>query len=254
MTTLQKLKEVYNQQNKTKQEHLIDTEFEVLSFISLNKNKALLKLHQLITEFASHYSKILDFNRQISECVYSIYKQSYEPYRSMFNDETLFNNYHELFENFSNMYSSTHLKTIDIFNNYIDKISLLIEHSNEFKTYYSEMDAIKKEKDESFKYYQYYFNKLKKLNNANKKDNIRIIRNEEKFMQAHTNYLSKNYIAYDHLNLLDCNLFKKVNQCLFGIYDIERNLFKDISDNFNLNQRGIIDELKTAENKVSDVI
>lgn len=216
----------------------------------MNKHKAILKLQSLVNEFASYYSKLFEFNRKLSDCIFAIYKQSYEPYKSKFNDETLFHNYHELFDSFSSKYADVHLKTINIFNEFVPKLSELIKLSEDFTTYYNEMDGLKKDKEESFKSYNYYHNKLRKLQASNKTDKAKLLRNEEKYTKAHSDFIHKAYRAYDHLSHLDSNLYKRVNEVLIKVYTIESNLYNTIASSYN-EYSNLSKDIEESESKVS---
>jgi hypothetical protein len=264
-----------------KNEHQIDTEFEILSYASMNKHKALLKLRNLISEFSSYYAKLFEFNRDISECIFSLYNSSCEPYRSKYNNllmnfqnnsghskkssnnENLEptktktanfsssfsnNNHEEIFSNFSSNYNDLHLKINSIFNEFIPKISELIKLTDKFPSYYDEMDNLKKEKDECYKNYAYYQKKVSKLKKYNLKDD-KELRNDEKYSKALSEHLRISYTSYDHLNLLDCSLYPIVNKLIIEVFSIEKSIFSMISEHFN-NYDFLKDDIITSEKNV----
>ena len=263
-----------------KNEHHIDTEFEILSYASMNKHKALLKLRNLICEFSSYYAKLFEFNRDISECIFSLYNSSCEPYRSKYNNLLLNinnndkksnenleptktntanfsssfsnNNHEEIFSKFSSNYNDLHLKINGIFNEFIPRISELIKLTDKFPSYYDEMDNLKKDKDECYKSYTYYQNKVSKLKKYNRQDD-KELRNDEKYSKALSEHLKISYTSYDHLNFLDCSLYPIVNKLLIEVFSIEKSIFSMISDHFN-KYDFLKDEIVTSEKNVNFII
>lgn len=221
----------------------------------MNKHKAILKLQTLINEFSSYYSKLFEFNRQFTDVIFSIYNSDIDQYKSLLanTDDLITNNFQDYFTKITSQYADMHLNVINIFNSYIPKIYELGKSVERLDNYYEEMDILKKEKDESFKTYAYYYSKLNKLKLQSKQDKQRIVRNEEKFLNANAIYIQKSCKAYNHLKKLDNKLYPIVNNCLNSVFSIEKDIFQNLSQNY-LNFEGIDKSLLIAEEKFLDQV
>ena len=91
-------------------------QFEFLCHISSNKNKAIVKLDELVNNFVNYYSKIFDFNRQISECVEIIFKQSSSPFSIDEKENEFYIDNSKIFDSISNDFIKANLESIKIFN------------------------------------------------------------------------------------------------------------------------------------------
>lgn len=207
-------------------------QFEFLCHISSNKNKAIVKLDELVNNFVNYYSKIFDFNRQISECVEIIFKQSSSPFSLDEKENEFYIDNSKVFDSISNDFIKANLESIKIFNEIIPQLSKLCERTSRFKNYYEDIDSLKKDKNEKFKTYDYYHKKLKKLQLYPNKNPEKLTRNEEKYLKAQTDYIHSSYKAYDSLNNLDIKLYNEVNFIIKEIVNIKHFVHENISSNF----------------------
>lgn len=179
------------------------------------------------------YSKLFEFNRQISECIEIIFKQSNSPFSFEEKENELYIDNSKIFDTISNDFIKANLESIKIFNDIIPQLSKLSEKTCKYRNYYEDIDGLKKEKNEKFKIYDYYHKKLKKLQLYPNKNPEKLARNEEKYMKAQTEYIHSSYKAYDSLNNLDLKLYNEVNSIMKEIVDIKHFIHKNISSNFD---------------------
>lgn len=181
-----------------------------------------MKLKNLIEQTAHYYSKILEYNRDVADCIFTI-----------FSDHTKYDNLDPYsadiglkeYSVYVDSISKLETTNVNIYQSLTDKITDMVEKTRGWNEYFLDVEKLKKEKTEAFKSYEYYVNKLKKLKSNTNSDKTRLERNELKCIKAHSEYFTKAYKAYSHLEKLSKNLYSKVNPALISIYNFQKELY-----------------------------
>lgn len=201
-----------------------DLQFEVLSYKAMLRFKAFIKLRQLIESSVNIYSKVLEYNRNIVDVIFNIFSST-STYDSL-SPEHFDNQY---FSEFSETLSQIYLNHNRVFEKLSDKFVKLIDQTKGWELHYIDGDKIRKDKNDTFKNFEYYNKKLTKLQQEKKQDIERISRNELKHLKAHSDYFAKSIKAYDYVKKLDNSVLEQSSQVLFGVLNLHKELHEETS-------------------------
>lgn len=106
------------------------------------------------------------------------------------------------------------------------------------------MPFLLKEKDDARKNYDHYEKKMlqlieekAKLERKGSKASVtfmeKIQRNEEKFIKAKNEYLTKAVNAFDHLEAKIKDRFQLTSDILLRLYTVESKIYKEFNENFS---------------------
>lgn len=203
------------------------------------------KLKQLVEHTANYYSKVLEYNRIVTDCIFSIFSDhtKYDSLAPSVSDEGL-----KEYSQFVDAISKLETTNVNIYESLTQKITEMVETTKGWDEYFIDMEKLKKDKTEAYKSYEYYVTKLKKLKSNPNIENDRIERNELKCIKAHSEYFSKSYKAYSHLEKLSQNLYSTVTPALISIHNFQRDLYIETAKTY-LDADDIESLLSVAEKK-----
>lgn len=244
-----------NLKQKQKGNFIPDTQMEVLLYRTKQKYFSILKLKETIVEFTSLYTKILEYNRKFFDCITKLFS-----FTSIFNDlDTSIKKhegeeYNEVVKDFGNL----NLRNFQVCERVSSQIKTILDRLSEYEVPYNDIPYMKKEKDEAYKKYEYYSSKIKDLRSKEKhKESLsfqeRLERNEIKYVESHSKYMSKSYKVYNFLEKIGKEYYKKVGFILKETFKIQKELYNEVSFNYN-EVFDILDKITSSENRIYDRI
>lgn len=198
-------------------------------------------MQTILKNFSSYFDTLFSFNRKLSENIFNLYSSSEEH------------------SPFSEILTKIHVDNNRAFQTKLKEINSIIDSTSSWEKYLSNLPFLLKEKEDARKNYDHYEKKMLQLIEERKKIEKKgtkasgtfmekLQRNEEKFIKAKNEYLTKAVNAFDHLETKIKDRFQLTSEVLLRLFTVESKIYSEFNENFSRN-----DNLREMQLKIEQV-
>jgi hypothetical protein len=188
---------------------------------------ALQKLKSISLNFIANFESIMQYNRDLTECLFLLYRGSTSS-----------------FKEFSECLTKIHLDNNLIFSSIIKEIAGIIQNTKEMPFYFYNIYPLINQREEHRKIYDHYEKKLRKMEKVFKERLVRdclshhrnfvesFERNKVKFRHAKENYIKATRLAYKKIDKLLNNRYDLINPVMINLHNVEKKIYESFIKNF----------------------
>jgi hypothetical protein len=191
-----------------------------------NVEIALNKLKTICLNFITNFERIMQYNRELTECLFLLYKET------------------KSYKEFSESLTKIHIDNNLIFSSILKEIEAINQKTKEMPYYFYKIYPLIDKREEQRKIYDHYEKKLRKMEKVLKerlvRDSLRhhtsfmesFERNRSKFKNAKENYLNATRQAYDKIEELLDSRYDLINPVMINLHRVEMKIYESFINNF----------------------